>query len=608
MERPLGDGGFASVWLVRHRILHSRHALKLLDPQWLAHEKMRERFLAEGRILAQMRHPNLVPVTDVLFEYPERVGLVMEFVEGTPLDKRIERGVVPADEALGVIEGILLGIQHAHTRGIVHRDLKPPNVIVVDDGGVKRPVILDFGIAKVLDDTGVESAGGARTKMAARLGTPEYMSPEQVASSAQVDARSDIWSIGVILHELLTAMPPYVGATPDVIYTAILTRTYSPPAHLPAPLRALLERALQRDPGARFASATEMLDAVRAARASLGAEAAAPVRAPFTFSEPPSAEPARRTVADDVDGPPPTVARSGTTRQVAAATDTRSDTTRQVAPPEATEPGAPPARTPTAATEPAYPRQPTLAEGRGVLLGAVLGSTMVLIAICAGIGGLGLAWSAGWIGPGGRAARVDAPPVTATTAADPVQPAPPPVAAPEPAPPPVTPPAQPPPPAAPPTPDARPPAVTPPVTRPPAPNPPSSPPTTRPPTTNPPVTNPPVTNPPVTNPPVTNPPPSANDSKIVDDAWARYSGALRACTRTTGPDRASVWKIEVEIRPDGTVKRAVANGSPHDDALAACLVNTVKTKANFGTLSAPVKRVFSIQLPPKGAPPVRPPN
>ncbi len=584
VERPLGDGGFASVWLVRHRILHSLHALKLLDPQWLVHEKMRERFLSEGRILAQLRHPNLVAVTDVLFEYPERVGLVMEFVQGKPLDRMIEAGPIPRDLALEILAGVLAGIAHAHGRGVVHRDLKPPNIIVVDDQGRPRPVILDFGIAKVLDDAELMASGSSKTRVAARMGTPEYMSPEQIASSANVDGRSDVWALGVILHEMLVGTPPFAAQTPDAIYQAVLTTTYEPDPGFDPAVAKVLRGSIQRDPANRFASAKEMLQAV------LEAQGVDPVVAARTAStSAPGRSRAQGTMtAADLDRrtqPEPEPAPTARVATVAAPEP----------PVHATLPVPPPSddqkRTATIAATPAPPPR----EGRSLLIGAMGGALISALLLCTGVTTLGWAWSAGLIG--GRATTPQPPPdVPTQTPAAPL----PTTADPSPTPPVNVPsgtdgPTEPPSPVAPtaptpaapievkPTPSQRPTPVTPTPVTPTAPTTPTT---------------------PVTPSPVT---PAVTDTKIIEDAWARYSGSLRACTRNAGPPRASTWKIKLDIKADGRLRSAEANGSPPDADLKSCLESTLRTKVAFGPLQAPQQRVFSLTLPPRGAPPARPP-
>ena len=192
--RPLGDGGFASVWLVRHQILRSRHALKLLDPRWLRDEAMRDRFLAEGRILAQLQHPNLVAVTDVIVAFPERVGLVMAFIEGPSLADRLDQGPLPREQALAIVIGVLDGVHHAHEHGVVHRDLKPENILLDAEG---RPHVGDFGVSLRL---GARPRDRQHTATGAVVGTLGYLAPEQAgAFGGEITVAADVWGLGAVL-------------------------------------------------------------------------------------------------------------------------------------------------------------------------------------------------------------------------------------------------------------------------------------------------------------------------------------------------------------------------------------------------------------------------
>ena len=561
VDRPLGEGGFAQVWLAHHNILHSKHAIKLLDPQWLTNERMRERFLAEGRILAQMRHPNLVPVTDVLVEFPARVGLVMEFVEGKPLSAHIEAGPLTLSRAASILQGLLAGVGYAHGRGIVHRDLKPANVIIVEEGGKVRPVVLDFGIAKVLDDPTIESGDDVRhkTRLAARLGTPEYMSPEQVASSTQVDARSDVWALGVLLHEMLTGQPPFVGATPDAIYTKILRDDYVAPPGAPPSIRAVLTRALARQASDRFPSCQAFSEALTAALEDLTA---------------------------------------GTSRSTAAATMVLGNDRQTVVEPESPAPVPPPASMPP--KEPQRERT-TLSTGSSLVIGAVAGALLVGVLLCAGIGGLAWAWSNGLFtarAPARQGGEVTEQPATPT--ASPTH-APPPADQPPSTPPPVLvePPPSPEPAPSPPTPakpDPAPPKPTPPKPDPAPPKPDPAPPK--------PAPTPPKPDPPPPPPP--KPPPGPSDSQIIKTVWDTYKQRLSSCTRTSGDNVSSTWKISVEVRKDGSVRTADASGSPFNKAVAECIETNLKTRAQFGALQADTKAILNVTLPPKPSTPQRP--
>jgi serine/threonine protein kinase len=197
LEQRLGSGGMAEVWAVRHAVLGTRHALKVL----LVHTgSVLRRTVQEGQVQARLRHPNLVPVTDVL-DLDGAPGLLMELVEGPTLADLIARGPIERTLVDRLAQGILSGMALAHAQGVVHRDLKPSNVLVASgpDGPVAR--VTDFGIAKVLDE---ESGATGRTREGSLLGTPAYMAPEQTSKARDVDARADVFALGAVLYELVS--------------------------------------------------------------------------------------------------------------------------------------------------------------------------------------------------------------------------------------------------------------------------------------------------------------------------------------------------------------------------------------------------------------------
>ncbi|MEN9800136.1 MAG: hypothetical protein RL653_3833, partial [Pseudomonadota bacterium] len=221
--RVLGEGGMATVYQVRHLGLHSLHALKVLNPELAVHEEVRARFLAEGRIQAKVRHPNIVQVTEIVtFPMP---GLVMDFVEGGTLaDWLSAHGRARnTEELLALFLPVLDALAEAHRQGVVHRDLKPENILVGRDAaGRPWPRVTDFGIAQVSEDV-------RRTRAGARMGTPFYMSPEQVRGAELVDARSDIFSLGAILYELATGRRPFTGRSEFEVLAAVSSGSYLPP-------------------------------------------------------------------------------------------------------------------------------------------------------------------------------------------------------------------------------------------------------------------------------------------------------------------------------------------------------------------------------------------
>ena len=193
----------AEVWAVRHRLLGTRYALKLLTRGTAGQT---ERLLAEGRAQARLRHPNIVPVQDVL-PVGDALGLVMPLIQGPPLDQLLRRYRPTHAEAVALIRAITRGLAHAHSHGLIHRDLKPANVLLEAQDGRWVPRIADFGLVKDTDD-----APGL-TRIGTMMGTLNYAAPEQLLDAASVDHRADLFSLGVILVELLAGTRPFQGAT-----------------------------------------------------------------------------------------------------------------------------------------------------------------------------------------------------------------------------------------------------------------------------------------------------------------------------------------------------------------------------------------------------------
>ncbi len=261
----LGRGGFATVWLVRHTVLGSEHALKVLDPRWVEDEELRARFLAEGRIQATLEHPNIVRVTDIVVT--EGVaGLVMGRVRGAPLDELLQRRSAPLapGDAAELMLPVLDACGFAHERGIVHRDLKPANVLVEERRGKRVPMVLDFGIAKLMEHAEVKGRG--RTRTGVMMGSIDYMSPEQVSGAGSVDSRTDIFALGVMLAQLLTRSLPFgEGSQFEVMTRIVEGRTASGLAERleGTPLGQVALRAMACRPDDRFDSCDEMAEAVR---------------------------------------------------------------------------------------------------------------------------------------------------------------------------------------------------------------------------------------------------------------------------------------------------------------------------------------------------------
>src|SRR5215216_2768559 len=208
IEREIGAGGMATVYLARD-LRHDRHvALKVLKPDLGAVLGV-ERFLSEIKVTANLQHPNLLP----LFDSWEAEGLlyyVMPYVEGESLRSRLDREKqLPIDEALRISIAIANALEYAHSHGVIHRDLKPENILLQ----AGQPVIADFGIALA-----VSNAGGNRiTQTGLSLGTPQYMSHEQATGDRVIDGRSDIYSLGAVAYEMLVGEPPHTGSNAQAI-------------------------------------------------------------------------------------------------------------------------------------------------------------------------------------------------------------------------------------------------------------------------------------------------------------------------------------------------------------------------------------------------------
>jgi len=258
IDREIGRGGMATVYLARD-VRHDRKvAVKVLNPELGAVLGV-ERFLAEIKVTANLQHPNLLP----LFDSGEVGGLlfyVMPYVDGESLRAKLDREKeLPIDDAVRIAVAVASALEYAHARGVIHRDLKPENILL----HAGQPVVADFGIALA-----VSNAGGARvTQTGISLGTPQYMSPEQATGDRAIDGRTDIYSLGAVLYEMLTGEPPHSGTTAQAIIARVLTEqprsVRATRANVPAHIDAAIEHALEKLPADRFSSAHDFLDALQ---------------------------------------------------------------------------------------------------------------------------------------------------------------------------------------------------------------------------------------------------------------------------------------------------------------------------------------------------------
>jgi serine/threonine-protein kinase len=259
VEREIGVGGMATVYLARDTRHRRNVALKVLNPE-LGAVLGAERFLSEIQVTANLQHPNLLP----LFDSGEADGLlfyVMPFVEGESLRAYLDRErQLPVAEAVRIAMAVASALDYAHRHGVIHRDLKPENILLHDG----QPLVADFGIALA-----VSNAAGVRiTQSGLSLGTPQYMSPEQAAGDRAIDARTDIYSLGAVLYEMLTGEPPHTGATMQAIIARVVTekprgvRVVRP--SVPEDTASAVDRALEKLPADRWRTAREFCEALQA--------------------------------------------------------------------------------------------------------------------------------------------------------------------------------------------------------------------------------------------------------------------------------------------------------------------------------------------------------
>ena len=259
---PIGAGGMGEVYRGRDPRLGRDVAIKVLPPEFAADSQRRVRFEQEARSASALNHPNIVGMYDI-GDSPSGLYVAMELVDGKTLREALEGGRLPLSRAIEVALQLTTGLARAHGAGIVHRDLKPENVMLTKDGFVK---ILDFGLAKIMaagdaENSNLPTAGPANTSAGTVMGTAGYMSPEQ-ASGRSADFRSDQFSCGTIVYEMVTGKRPFQRATAAQTMSAVIQEDPEPIGTLnpkvPAPLRWIVERCLAKEPEARYASTTDL--------------------------------------------------------------------------------------------------------------------------------------------------------------------------------------------------------------------------------------------------------------------------------------------------------------------------------------------------------------
>jgi serine/threonine protein kinase len=260
----LGRGGMGIVYKAEDTKLKRNVALKFLPPELMRNDEAKERFVLEAQAAAALSHPNICTI----YEIDEEEGksfIAMEYIEGQSLRANIKRGPLGINEALDIAIQVAEGLEEAHKKEIIHRDIKSANIMVTDKGQAK---IMDFGLAKV-------KGGTLLTREGTTLGTVAYMSPEQ-ARGEEVDHRSDIWSLGVVLYEMFSGKLPFMGdREASILYSVVHEEPKALKAikpNIPVELQQIINRALKKKPDSRYSSASEMLNDLKKYRDSLRVE------------------------------------------------------------------------------------------------------------------------------------------------------------------------------------------------------------------------------------------------------------------------------------------------------------------------------------------------
>jgi len=245
----LGGGGMGVVYKAEDTKLDRTVALKFLPHHLLADKEAEQRFISEAKAASSFDHPNICTIYEIDKTDDDQLFIAMAFYDGETLKKKIEKGTIKIEEAIDIVSQVAEGLKRAHSKGIVHRDIKPANIFITNDGIAK---ILDFGLAKV-------STQAQITTMGTTMGTVAYMSPEQTKGE-EVDHRTDIWSLGVVLYQMLSGSLPFQGDYEQAIIYSILNEEPALLNSLSAELEKILSKSLQKNPNDRYNNLNEMLD------------------------------------------------------------------------------------------------------------------------------------------------------------------------------------------------------------------------------------------------------------------------------------------------------------------------------------------------------------
>src|SRR6266404_9873852 len=252
----LGSGGMGRVYQVRNSITDRVEAMKVLLPDLQGHEQVAARFSREIKVLAALNHPNIATLHTAL-TIDNQLVMIMEYVEGQSLSSRLNNGPIPVPEALSYLDQVLDALSYAHHQHVIHRDIKPANMMLTPAGNVK---LMDFGIARTEDEPSKLTAPGST------LGSMSYMSPEQV-TGATTDERSDLYSLGISLYEMVTGEKPFQGESNFSIMAAHINQAPTPPMDLlpglPSKVNEIILTSIAKSPAQRFQSADAFRYAVK---------------------------------------------------------------------------------------------------------------------------------------------------------------------------------------------------------------------------------------------------------------------------------------------------------------------------------------------------------
>jgi serine/threonine-protein kinase len=268
LVEPLGRGGMGSVWVAEHAGLRTRVVVKFMSPDLASSEGAAARFAREAAACAQVKSPHVVQMLDHGVTEGNVPFIVMELLEGHDLSTALARGVLAPEETLTVVSQVAKALSRAHAAGILHRDIKPENIFLCEHEGERFAKLLDFGIAKSTE------ALDSQTKTGQVVGTPFYMSPEQITGAKTLDATADLWSLGVVTFEALTGQRPFRGETIGGLAVAIVSGPMPVPsrvrAGLPPSFDRWFARACSRQVEERFATAKDFADALKLALVGSG--------------------------------------------------------------------------------------------------------------------------------------------------------------------------------------------------------------------------------------------------------------------------------------------------------------------------------------------------